>query len=102
MVAASIMGIIYVICCPCTFVGKSILNIVKITIWGTLGMMIDSILGISLQRKYKCLVCKKIVEVKQHCGRKTLTLHKFQFLNNNAVNLISNMILFLVMYFVIR
>lgn len=101
ILTAFIMGIIYVICCPQTLWRKNILNAARLAFWGTLGMMIDSMLGISLQKKYKCLVCKKIVEVKQHCGKKTFPLHKFQLLNNNAVNLISNTVLFLVLYFVI-
>lgn len=54
--------------------------------------IIDSILGSLFQAKYKCVKCKKIVEEKEHCGKKTKLIDGVSWINNNMVNVMSSFI----------
>jgi uncharacterized protein (TIGR00297 family) len=53
---------------------------------GILGSTFDSILGALLQAKFNCVVCKKKVENKNHCGTATLYSTGLRRLNNDGVN----------------
>ncbi|UCG86781.1 MAG: DUF92 domain-containing protein [Gemmatimonadota bacterium] len=57
---------------------------------GVLGMMLDSLLGATLQAGYYCDSCGTAAETPAHqCGR-TLTLsHGWRWLDNDAVNLVA-------------
>ncbi len=84
-----------------------ILLISLVTIMGFSGQVLDSLLGALLQNKYFCPVCNLQVEESFHQSCKTNDLkkvNKYTFLNNNTVNLTSNMLmsilgLFLIIYF---
>lgn len=56
------------------------------------GCMMDSVLGSSLQRKNKCEVCGLITEKTSHCHQETAYYSGLKFLNNDAVNFISNLL----------
>ncbi len=69
---------------------------------GFFGMLIDSVLGSSLQRKNTCVVCKKQTEKSIHCGIPTEYHVGTKWLNNDGVNFISALtavILFLLISF---
>ena len=53
---------------------------------GFLGSIIDSILGASIQAKFKCKVCSEITERKFHCGTKTEFVRGVKWINNDLVN----------------
>ncbi|MDO4345301.1 MAG: DUF92 domain-containing protein [Eubacteriales bacterium] len=83
MLAATIMGMIYVICCPLHLFRESIINVAKIAMWGTVGMMIDSILGISFQKKYRCLVCQKKLKLNSIVEKR-----RFRYINFSSLIII--------------
>lgn len=63
--------------------------------------IIDSILGSTLQVKYKCLACGEIIEEKFHCQIETKIYKGYKFINNNIVNLVSSIITFVISIFVL-
>jgi uncharacterized protein (TIGR00297 family) len=67
---------------------------------GILGNVLDSILGVAVQVKYNCPVCRKIVEIKNHCATQTHYFGGIRFIDNNAVNLIASIsgILFFILF----
>lgn len=54
--------------------------------------IIDTILGSSVQAKYKCMKCKKLTEKSVHCDKKTRLIDGVSWINNNMVNFISSVI----------
>src|SRR5690606_26955345 len=62
----------------------------ELTAAGFLGALVDSALG-NFQQQYKCGVCGKTVEAKNHC---TTTTHRIAarraVLNNDGVNALAN------------
>jgi uncharacterized protein (TIGR00297 family) len=73
---------------------------VIIIVSGILGNVLDSIIGAAVQAKYRCPVCSKIVEIKNHCGIQTLYKSGIGFIDNNTVNLIASIsgILFFILF----
>lgn len=55
---------------------------------GFLGSLADSLLGATLQVQYKCSVCEKTVEKKEHCGKITNYVRGYSLVNNNFVNIV--------------
>lgn len=53
---------------------------------GFLGSTFDSVLGAALQVKFNCSVCNKITENKLHCGKNSVHIKGYRWLNNDAVN----------------
>lgn len=80
--------------------GGYIVNYLIIILMSALDSYADSVMGAYLQGKYKCSKCKKQVESKVHCGKETKLVRGFSFVNGDAVNLLSNIIVFVVTYLV--
>ena len=57
---------------------------------GFIGSVFDSLLGSLLQVKYKCTVCGKITEKREHHGEKTVRVSGFELVDNDIVNLSSS------------
>ncbi len=72
-----------------------------ITLAGLFGSVIDSVLGGLFQVRYKCLICDKQTEMKYHCNKKTIKIKGYYFINNNTVNFLSNVIVFIIFYLLI-
>ena len=53
----------------------------------------DSALGSLVQVKYRCRVCGAVTEKKRHCDAETEYHSGVKWINNNAVNLISSVII---------
>jgi uncharacterized protein (TIGR00297 family) len=70
---------------------------VLIVIAGFIGSIFDSILGATVQGRYKCGVCGKITEKAIHCGQKAVIAGGFKLINNDAVNFLSTIISALLM-----
>jgi len=56
---------------------------------GFAGSILDSILGGSIQAVYRCSLCNKITEKREHCGDSTVPLSGWSLINNDIVNFIS-------------
>ncbi|MNI20121.1 hypothetical protein D3C73_735800 [compost metagenome] len=56
---------------------------------GFAGAFIDSLLGASLQKMYRCTICGKSVEVTVHCNQRTKPERGIHWMNNDVVNLLS-------------
>jgi len=67
----------------------SFMNLIMISVFGFLGNLFDTILGQTVQVKYKCRVCHKVTEKKIHCRFQGLKINSISFLDNDAVNILS-------------
>ncbi len=56
---------------------------------GFLGTVIDSLLGASVQRAYRCATCGAITERQEHCNTPTVLVKGFKIVDNNVVNIVS-------------
>ncbi len=65
--------------------------VVSATAAGFLGSIVDSILGASVQAQFKCGVCNKITEKKNHCGYSTSLCKGYSWINNDTVNFIASL-----------
>ena len=59
---------------------------------GLAGAFSDSLLGATVQNMYRCGVCGRSVEVPLHCGQPTVRAGGWNWVTNDAVNLISSVI----------
>ena len=65
--------------------------LLTVTLAGFLGATFDSVLGSRAQAKYLCTVCGTVTERETHCGEDTRLTSGLRWLNNDAVNLLSNL-----------
>lgn len=61
---------------------------------GTIGMLVDSLLGATVQGIYYCPVCEKETEQHpiHHCGTATSQIHGQAWMDNDLVNFVSTLI----------
>lgn len=97
LIGSVLIGLIYYI-----GIEKNIISFIIIMLSGFLGSLVDSILGASIQVKYKCEKCKKVTERKEHCGKKTNYYKGIKWIDNNLVNLLSNGIIFMILYMILN
>jgi len=53
--------------------------------------LLDSLLGATVQRQYRCRVCGKITEREMHHGQPTLAVRGWPWLNNDMVNFLASL-----------
>lgn len=92
IVAGILIGLIYYA------TNASTVDYLLIITMGLLGSLTDSILGVLFQAKYKCQKCKKIIEESTHCNKKSNLIKGYNFFDNNLVNFLSNILVFLISY----
>ena len=97
LIGSLLIGTIYYI-----GIEKNIISFLIIVLSGFLGSLVDSILGASIQVKYRCEKCKKITERKEHCGKKTNYYKGIKWIDNNLVNLLSNLIIFIILLIILN
>lgn len=68
------------------WLGVNAQQIVFIVISGIAGSLADSFLGATIQAQYRCAVCGKMTEKRQHCGEETSLARGVRWLNNDIVN----------------
>lgn len=62
-----------------------------IALCGFAAALIDSVLGSSLQAKYRCGICGALTEKKIHCGQPGTLEKGLRFINNDMVNFLNNL-----------
>lgn len=62
-----------------------------IVLSGVLGNVFDSLLGASVQAKYRCVSCGKYVESSVHCSVEAEYIKGIKFIDNHMVNFISSL-----------
>ncbi|AZB43619.1 DUF92 domain-containing protein [Bacillus sp. FJAT-42376] len=60
-----------------------------IAVLGFFGNLADTLLGGSVQVKYKCPVCGKVTEKRIHCSKEGRVVQGNSFFNNDVVNILS-------------
>ena len=63
-----------------------------IMIGSLFGIIIDSIIGATIQARYYCDECKKFTELQIHHEKNSRLISGFGFVDNNIVNLLSTTI----------
>ncbi|MFQ3610381.1 MAG: DUF92 domain-containing protein [Fimbriimonadales bacterium] len=58
---------------------------------GIVGVFADSLLGATLQGKYRCSVCGALTETPRHCQMPATRIRGQRWLDNNGVNLLSTL-----------
>lgn len=91
-----IIGYLYYLSQPITY------YFILIAFMGLIGSFIDSILGTLFEAKYQCVVCNKETNKKIHCNKETKIISNHSFLDNNMVNLLSNIFVLLISYLIIK
>lgn len=89
---AGFFGSFLIACSAVLLLQVNIKMFVVICLFGFFGMVIDTWIGGFLQAKFKCIVCKRVVEKPSHCGRKATLIEGMNWLRNDAVNFISCLI----------
>jgi len=87
LITAIMMAIIYGI-----FIEFELVPFLVIVVLGFVGSIIDSIIGATIQVKYKCLSCGIVTEKKEHCKKKTMHYQGINGLSNDIVNLLTNIL----------
>lgn len=59
---------------------------------GLIGMTVDSILGATIQAKYRCRMCGKNTESSTHCGLIAEQLKGMRYIDTHTVNLIATIV----------
>lgn len=77
-------------------------NYLIIIIMGFIGSYLDSLMGVYIQGKYVCKKCKKEVESSIHCNKEAKLIKGYRFFNNNVVNLLSNALVFILTYLILK
>ncbi|WP_285842984.1 DUF92 domain-containing protein [Metabacillus litoralis] len=67
----------------------SILDVLFVALFGFLGNIFDTVLGQTVQIKYKCKTCQKLTEKRIHCSKIGWKSKRYAFMNNDAVNFIA-------------
>jgi uncharacterized membrane protein len=89
---ASLLGafIVGVTSLAFTFGGFSVVKTFTLVLFsGFLGSTLDSVLGATIQARYRCPVCGKITEKKNHCGESATLINGWKGVDNDVVNFIS-------------
>lgn len=72
------------------FSGFSVVKTFTLVLFsGFLGSTLDSVLGATIQARYRCPVCGKITEKKNHCGESATLINGWKGVDNDVVNFIS-------------
>jgi len=64
---------------------------VSVACAGILANVLDSLLGATLQAKYRCGSCGEVVEEERHCGSTAVLISGYRGVDNHVVNMVSSL-----------
>nr|WP_251025529.1 DUF92 domain-containing protein [Exiguobacterium sp. s195] len=85
----SMFGALLIVISSLVFIDLSITLLLLLWVIGLTGSMIDTLLGATVQRTFRCTVCGKLTEQKIHHDVPTSYVSGWRFLGNDAVNFLS-------------
>lgn len=85
----SIVGATVIIVASLPFIEIDVTFALVLIALGLSGSVVDTLLGATVQRKYRCRVCGKLTEKKVHHREPTVYVSGWRFLGNDAVNFLS-------------
>lgn len=88
--ASALLGCVAMTLISFIFWGFELRYFIAVLVIPMIGILIDSILGSLVQARYQCTECGKFTEKRVHCGSATRHCGGLAFINNDAVNIISN------------
>lgn len=98
--AVSMLGILAGVLGSCVIWGtalfwisaSSLAMFLSVIIGGLAGTVADSLLGATLQVQYQCSVCRRITELREHCGNPALWFRGIAWIDNDIVNFIATLV----------
>lgn len=85
----SIAGATLIVLAALPFLQTEVGTLFLLIVLGMSGSVVDTLLGATVQRKYRCLTCRKMTEKKWHHGQATVYVSGWRFLGNDAVNFLA-------------
>ena len=73
-------------------------SIISMAVFLYAGCITDTILGSLIQVKYKCSICGHITEKETHCNTSTTAVQGVIWINNDVVNFVSGLVVFLLSF----
>ena len=81
--------------------GLSGLLLIIIIISGTVGSLIDSIIGGSIQATFQCLKCKIITEKRKHCKIPSKHVSGLYIVDNDMVNFLNTLLVIIIVFILV-
>ena len=89
----ALAGALFISLISVLWIDKNQIDFILVVVFaGFAASLIDSLLGGTVQIKYKCTECDRIIDKKAHCGKNALKVKGIKIVNNDLVNLISGLI----------
>jgi len=99
---ASLLGSMVIVAIGYIFHSFTIHQFIVVVLAGFSGSLIDSYIGATVQGQFKCEICGKNTESKEHCNKSTILIRGKNNIDNDLVNLFSisfaSIITFLFLY----
>lgn len=85
----SVAGATIIVLASLPFLNITMSTLFLLIVLGLSGSVVDTLLGATVQRKYRCQTCQKLTEKQMHHGEATDYVSGWRFLGNDAVNFLA-------------